>query len=89
MIPIMNPIINEFGTKKWFNSKGQLHRDDGPAIIFDSGAKVWFINGKFHRTDGPAFENSYGEKGWYLNNIQIFCNNNDEFLRIVKMKELL
>jgi len=30
-----------------------------------------------------------GEKAWYINDEKIDCQNNEEFLRIVKMKELL
>jgi hypothetical protein len=63
---IMNPIINEFGTKKWFNDKGELHRVDGPAVEYPEGSKSWYIHGEY-----------------------IHCNNNEEFLRIVKMKALL
>jgi hypothetical protein len=85
----MNPVINEFGTKRWFNDKGELHRIDGPAIIFDNGDKAWFFHGKLHRTDGPTIENNNGNNFWYLNDIQIHCKDNDEFLRIVKMKALL
>ena len=50
-----------------FNSEGQLHREDGPAVEYYDGAKEWCLNGKFHRTDGPAIENNDGYKDWYLN----------------------
>ena len=46
--------INEFGTKRWRNSKNQLHRKNGPAVIFTNGRMHWFINDKPHRIDGPA-----------------------------------
>ena len=37
--------VNEYGTKYWYlNDK--LHREDGPAVEFASGAKCWYINGK-------------------------------------------
>jgi hypothetical protein len=85
----MNPVINEFGTKIWHNDKFQFHREDGPAIEFNDGSKAWFINGKEHRLDGPAIERISGIKYWYIDGVKINCKDNEEFLRIVKLKELL
>lgn len=31
-----------------------LHRDDGPAIVFDR-SETWLKMGKIHRIDGPAY----------------------------------
>jgi hypothetical protein len=53
--------------KEYKNESGQYHRLDGPAIEWNDGDKVWFINGKFHREDGPAVERNNGRKFWYLN----------------------
>ena len=33
------------GTKHWY-LKGQLHREDGPAIEWADGDKHWYLNGK-------------------------------------------
>jgi hypothetical protein len=118
----MNPVIDEFGSKRWYNNIGELHRTDGPAIEWYDGSKEWFVNGVLHRTDGPAMEDIIGFtewwfngkkhrldgpafednndycyingiktfcKEWWLDGDQIRCNDNHEFLRIVKMKELL
>jgi hypothetical protein len=52
-------------------------------------AKGWYINGKRHREDGPAIEYSDGDKYWYIDDERIFCTNNEEFLRIIKIKTLL
>ncbi len=49
------------------NGKGQLHKEDGPAVEFSNGSKAWYLNGKRHREDGPAIEYYYGYKAWYLN----------------------
>lgn len=39
----------------WENSKGQLHREDGPALENDKeGRKEYYINGIPHRSDGPS-----------------------------------
>lgn len=32
----------------------ELHRDDGPAIVFGNGIEFWFKEGKLHRDNGPA-----------------------------------
>jgi hypothetical protein len=44
-----------------------IHREDGPAIIWTSGTKEWRVNGKRHRKDGPAVEYFNGSKVWYQN----------------------
>lgn len=59
--------IDKNGTKSWHNEKGQLHREDGPAIEAWDGTKHWMINGLHHRIGGPAFEYYNGDKSWYLN----------------------
>ena len=54
------------GDKYWY-LKGQLHREDGPAVEWANGDKDWCLNGKLHREDGPAEEYSSGVKYWWLN----------------------
>ena len=54
------------GIKRWY-SKGNLHREDGPAIEWANGDKEWWLKGKCHREDGPAIEWANGTKVWYLN----------------------
>jgi hypothetical protein len=61
-----NPEIDEYGNKVWRNEKGELHREDGPAIEELKGYKAWYQNGKRHRIDGPAIEYSDGDKSWYI-----------------------
>ena len=53
---------------EWFLN-GKLHREDGPAVEWNSGDKEWFLNGQRHREDGPAAEYANG-KFWYLNDQQ-------------------
>ena len=55
-----------------------LHREDGPAIENNSGAKYWYLNGMFHREDGPAVEWSDGSVNWYINDE---CLSEQEFLK--------
>lgn len=43
-----------------------VHRDDGPAIIYNNGTKKWYQYGKLHREDGPAAEYYDGGKYWFF-----------------------
>lgn len=45
----------------------RLHRLDGPAVIYSSGLKLWYVNGKLHREDGPAIEDPDRYRVWYVN----------------------
>ncbi len=55
------------GSRYWENSEGLPHREDGPAIEFSYGCKIWYCNGLRHREDGPAVEWADGHKEWYRN----------------------
>lgn len=59
-------VVDEIRTI-YVDSLGQLHREDGPAVIEKNGHKEWYKNGKRHREDGPAREWSNGQKEWYIN----------------------
>lgn len=59
--------INSLGDKVWENSEGNLHREDGPAIIHLDGSEGWYFDGKPHRKGGPAIIYSDDNKIWYLN----------------------
>jgi len=43
----------------------EVHREDGPAIMYNDGSEEWFLNGKLHREDGPAITGS-GVLQWYF-----------------------
>jgi hypothetical protein len=53
------------GYEVWRNEKGELHREDGPAIEYADGGKEWRKNGKLHHDDGPALIDADGNKYWY------------------------
>ena len=59
--------VNKFRTRRYYNSAGELHRDDGPAVEYADGTKCWYHNGLRHRTDGPAIEWAHGINEWWLN----------------------
>jgi hypothetical protein len=96
-----NPVINEFGTKSWYNEDGKLHREDGPAAKHINGTKEWYLDGKRHREDGPAIEYR-GVKEWYINGERhredrlsrdwyyngeyIDCSTQEEFEKLIKLR---
>ena len=43
-----------------------LHREDGPAIEYPCGTKLWFYNNLAHREGGPAVEYSSGTTKWFV-----------------------
>lgn len=49
------------------NGNGELHRDDGPALITPNGTQHWYRNGELHRDDGPAVVYPDGSRDWYRN----------------------
>ena len=38
-------VVTDGGAQYWCLN-GQLHREDGPAIIFADGEQSWYLNGK-------------------------------------------
>ena len=59
--------VDRAGTRKYFNAAGQLHRDEGPAVIMTDGTKEWYHNGLRHRENGPASVMPNGRKEWWQN----------------------
>ena len=33
------------GTTRYYNTKGEFHRENGPAVIYSDGYTEWWING--------------------------------------------
>ena len=77
-----NPVTNQLGDLCWLNEADDLHREDGPALIYketdDSyNREDWFLNGERHNDSGPAIKtyrrsHSSGEiyrrkYRWFLN----------------------
>ena len=62
--------VDRDGTRKYFNSAGELHRDNGPAVEYKSGSRAWFQNGKLHREDGPAVKWSNGDEEWWIDGVE-------------------
>jgi hypothetical protein len=61
-------VVNYLGTVYYYK-KGThaLHREDGPAVTYKDGTKMWYLHGEYHRIDGPAIEYSNGNREWWVN----------------------
>jgi hypothetical protein len=81
-------ITNKYGDRLWYQN-GQLHRTNGPAIEFASGAKSWYHNGLRHRTDGPAIERADGDKYWYIKGVDYTFNNWLELVNTTEVQKTL
>lgn len=53
----------------YFNELGELHRERGPAAIFPSGTRFYFIRNKLHRKDGPAVIRSDGTEEYWIHGV--------------------
>jgi hypothetical protein len=81
----------------WYDDEGRYHRLDGPAVDWNEGSKEYYQHGKLHRLDGPAvmrtilYSTYYkdDQEEWWISGNRIDCKDNEEFLRIVRLKELL
>ena len=58
--------VDAFGSVRYCNALGQLHRVCGPAVEYTDGTYMWYQNGQRHRADAPAVESADG-KFWYQN----------------------
>jgi hypothetical protein len=38
-------VADSLGNTYYYNGAGQLHREDGPAIVFATGHELWMHNG--------------------------------------------
>ena len=90
----MNVTTTSAGTKIWNDHDGNIHRLDGPAVIWVDGYKEWWVNGRHHRLDGPAIEWHDGRMSWYVNGIyytdfkdfQEAGNLSDEDMMVLRLK---
>jgi len=49
-----------------FSDDLELHREDGPAVIYDDGGQEWWRHGQLHRDGEPAVTRSDGNMLWYV-----------------------
>ena len=58
---------SERGTITYRNADGQLHNQNGPALVHTDGYKAHYINGQLHNENGPAVVFADGDKEYYIN----------------------
>ena len=63
--------VDARGTRWYYNSANQLHREGGPAVEWSDGGKLWYQNGLPHRLDGPAIEWWNGDKRWFIHGVEM------------------
>jgi|AntRauTorcE11897_2_1112592.scaffolds.fasta_scaffold00149_62 hypothetical protein len=81
--------IHKNGIKRWELSNGVWHREDGPAIEYHTGTKLWYINGELHREDGPAVMYGSGAKSWHLHGKKYSEDMYKSKVRSMKIKKIL
>ena len=61
--------VDDSGSTHWYKDAKCtiLHRENGPAIEYSNGDRVWYQVGLLHRIDGPAIECVCGRKEWWQN----------------------
>ena len=91
----MDKPVKEYNSSTYPNGywcckiKGEYHREDGPAVTYESGSKFWYLNGKRHRVDGPACEYADGDKSWWLNGKEYAEQEYKVIMRQKKLKKIL
>ena len=58
------------GTRRYYNSKDQLHREDGPAIVRMDGSMAWYRNDLRHREVGPAVVWPDSVSAWWFKGVR-------------------
>jgi hypothetical protein len=48
----------------WQDEHSQLHRADGPSVLYPDGAQWWYQHSYLHRVDGPAVIRADGSQYW-------------------------
>lgn len=72
-----------------------VHREDGPAVLWDDGYEEWCVKSRYHRTDGPAIIDPIENiQDWYIDGVrihnyerlQILTKCSDEHIIFLKLK---
>lgn len=69
LIDFSGRVVTKSGAIKTYKN-GKLHSyHDDPAVIFSTGAKMWYLEGKKTRIGGPAETYSDGRIRWWLDDV--------------------
>ena len=83
--------VDSFGSTKYYLND-DLHRTDGPALIFPSGIHLYYIKDKLHRLDGPAIhdlDNPNRGKQFWIGGLKINVKTTKQLLRYIKLRIFL
>jgi len=84
------PTVVYPGGKQEFWTNGRLGRKEGPAIIYEDGGTDWINNhGLYHRTGAPAREFADGTKVYYHEGREVEAASDKEFVRKVRLINLM
>lgn len=74
------------GLIRWVLPNGDLHREDGPAVVYKDGTgEEWYWCGKRHRVDGPAAILTHRQEYWIRGEVLTY----EEFLRATRAPSVL
>jgi hypothetical protein len=60
---------SSLGTACIHLKNNQIHRTEGPAVVFEDGSYIWYFRGKTSRQNGPALSFRYGVMEWHVNGL--------------------
>ncbi len=99
--PIVNPdgtlFFKRHGKEITYNRtsyyiNGKAHREDGPAIEYQSGYTEWVLDGLYHRLDGPAIKDGDFQQ-WWIKSEFIGCSTEgytqekfDQYIKLLAFK---
>ena len=75
-----NPVVQPDGTRVWWRIrkmrdkpvfKIEMHRTDGPAIIYPDGTQMWYRKGLRHHHGAPAVIWANGALEWWVDGVFI------------------
>ena len=73
-------VVDDYGTRRYFNSSNLLHREAGPAVEYIDGTSLWYQNGLRHRVDGPAVVYPNSQKFWFIEDCAVSQEKFNEYV---------
>lgn len=65
--------IDQAGSEYWTRADDRtvIHREDGPAITWDDGARFWYYDGVNHNENGPSAIYADGSMHWHYHGMNL------------------